>query len=113
MTAASIGFLSGATGLAWLWAPISGMGGAVMFAGALALPNLLAKTSADVAGYSALTLTAGYAFSFFGPILGGVLLDRTHVVTSPFWVITASAMLAVVLGATLPRAHETPAAVIT
>ena len=113
MTAASIGFLSGETGLAWLWAPISGMGGAVMFAGALALPNLLAKTSADVAGYSALTLTAGYAFSFFGPILGGVLLDRTHVVTSPFWVITASAILAVVLGATLPRAHETPAAVIT
>jgi hypothetical protein len=25
-------------------------------------------------------LTVGYAFSFFGPLLGGVLLDQTHLV---------------------------------
>jgi CP family cyanate transporter-like MFS transporter len=107
MTAGSFGFLSGAMGLAWLWAPLTGVGGAMMFAGVLALPTLLARTNSEVAGYSALTLTAGYAFSFLGPLIGGVLLDTTHIVTSPFWVISASAAASAVLGATLPRAAVT------
>lgn len=107
MTVGSFGFLLGSTGLAWLWAPFVGVGGAMMFAGALALPTLLARTRAEVAGYTALTLNVGYGISFFGPLLGGVLLDHTHVITAPFWVITASAAVATILGATLPRAPAT------
>jgi cyanate permease len=76
----------------------------MIFAGAVALPTLLARTRELVAGYAALTLTVGYAFSFFGPLLGGVLLDQTHLISSPFWVMTLSAAAAAVLGATLPVA---------
>jgi hypothetical protein len=58
-----------------------------------------------MAGYTALTLAAGNAFAFFGPLLGGILLDHTRTMTSPFWIIVASALTTVVLGATLPKAH--------
>jgi len=63
-----------------------------------------------VAAYSALVLTAGYAFSFIGPLLGGILLDHTGILTSPFWVITASGVLALGLGATLPKRPTAPSA---
>jgi CP family cyanate transporter-like MFS transporter len=103
MTAGSLGFLFDATGLAWVWSPLIGFGGGMVFAGSAALPAILARSSADVAAYSALTLTAGYAFAFVGPLLGGVLLDHTHIITSPFWVITASAVITIILGVTLPH----------
>jgi CP family cyanate transporter-like MFS transporter len=104
MTAGCLGFAAGLTALAWLWASLAGLGGGMIFAGAVALPTLLARTRELVAGYAALTQTVGYAFSFFGPLLGGVLLDQTHLISSPFWVMTLSAAAAAVLGATLPVA---------
>lgn len=99
----SAALMLGLTSTAWLWAPLLGAGIGMIFAGATALPALYAERPADVAGYAALVLTAAYGFSFLGPLLGGVLLDHTRVQTSPFWVITASGLLAVVLGATLPK----------
>ena len=95
--------MSGLTGTAWIWAPLMGAGIGMIFVGATALPALYAHRSADVAGYSALVLTAGYVFSFLGPLLGGILLDHTGILASPFWVITASGALALGLGATLPK----------
>jgi MFS transporter, CP family, cyanate transporter len=103
MTSGSVGFVLGLTDWAWLWAPMMGLGNSMVFAGITTLTAILAKSRADVAGYTALTLTVGYAFSFFGPLLGGVLLDYTHVITSPFWVIATSAAMAVLLGATLSK----------
>jgi cyanate permease len=103
MAIGSVAFVLGVMDLVWLWAPVMGLGIGMVFAGTTTLPALLARTRDDAAGFTALTLTVGYAFAFFGPLIGGVLLDYTHVVTSPFWVIAASAALAVLLGATLSK----------
>lgn len=103
MSIGSIGLMLGLTELAWLWAPIAGLGNAMVFAGANSLPALLAADRSEVAGYTALMLTAGYAFAFFGPLVGGLLLDHTHVITSPFWVITGAALMTAALGAVLSK----------
>ncbi len=103
MTVGSAGLMLGPPGLAWLWAPIVGLGNSMVFAGTNSLPALLAKERSEVAGYTALMLTAGYAFAFFGPVVGGLLLDHTQVTSSPFWIITAVALMTAVLGALLPK----------
>jgi MFS transporter, CP family, cyanate transporter len=103
-------FALGLTDLAPLWAAILGVGTSMLFAGTVALPALFARPGQS-AGYAALVLTAGYAVSFAGPFLGGVLLDHTHQLTSPFWMMTAVGAGLVVLGATLPRRRpDSPAA---
>jgi CP family cyanate transporter-like MFS transporter len=104
MTVGSLALMLNMTGLAWLWALVIGLGTGMIFTGTTTLPALLAKSPSEVAGYAALVLTAGYAVAFVGPLLGGVLLDQTHILTSPFWVITASAAIATILGATLSTA---------
>lgn len=103
MMVGSLGLMLGLTGLAWLWAPLMGLGSSMVFAGTTTLPATLARSGSEVAGYTALVLSAGYALAFTGPLLGGILLDHTHVITSPFWVITVAAAIAVILGATLSR----------
>ena len=92
----------GSVDLAWLWAAVISLGTGMVFNGTIALPALLAHRRRDLAGYSALVLTAGYSFAFAGPLLGGLLLDRTHQIASPFWVLTAAGLVAVLLGLTLP-----------
>jgi MFS transporter, CP family, cyanate transporter len=101
MSVGSLGLMLGLTGFAWLWAPIAGLGNTMVFAGANSLPALLAAERSEVAGYTALMLTAGYTFAFFGPLVGGLLLDSTKIITSPFWVVTAAALMTAVLGALL------------
>ena len=91
------------TAAAWLWALLIGLGTGMCFTGSSALPALFARTAGQVPGYAAIVLTAGYAISFAGPLLGGVLLDRTHRLGSPFWVMGAAALLLIALGLTLPR----------
>lgn len=103
MAAGAAGFAFELTGLAWLWALVLGLGTGMCFSGANALPALFARTAAQVPGYAAIVLTAGYAISFAGPFLGGVLLDRTGRLGSPFWVMAAAALLLVALGLSLPR----------
>ena len=104
MTVGCLALMLDLTGLAWLWALGIGLGTGMIFTGTTTLPALLATSPSEVASYTALVMTAGYAVSFFGPLLGGVLLDHTHIITSPFWVITASAAMAAILGATLSTA---------
>ncbi|MHB8502507.1 MAG: MFS transporter [Candidatus Acidiferrales bacterium] len=103
MTIGSLGLMLGLTAQAWLWAPLMGLGNSMVFAGTNSLPAILARDRSEVAGYTALTLTAGYGFAFFGPLLGGLLLDHTGVITSPFWVITAAAVMTTILGSMLSR----------
>lgn len=103
MVAGASGFVFELTGLAWLWALVLGLGTGMCFTGTSALPALFARTPAQVPGYAAIVLTAGYAISFAGPLLGGVLLDRTGRLGSPFWVMATAALLLVALGLTLPR----------
>lgn len=106
MTAGSVMLAATTTSLAWLWVVVLGVGTAMTFAGTITLPALFARAG-QAAGYSAVVLTVGYAISFAGPFLGGVLLDRTHSVRSPFWLMSAVAAGVVLLGLTLPRrGHE-------
>jgi len=102
MTAGSITLAAGTPALAWLWVVVLGVGTAMTFAGTITLPALFAGPG-QAAGYSAIVLTAGYAISFAGPFLGGVLLDRTHAISSPFWFMSAVAAGVALLGLTLPR----------
>ena len=103
MTLGAAGFMLGLTGAAWLWSTSLGLAIAMTFSGATALPALFAQAPQQVAGFAALVLTAGYAISFAGPLVGGLLVDRTHVLASPFWLMTLSGVCLLLLGATLPR----------
>jgi MFS transporter, CP family, cyanate transporter len=97
------GALALGLGAAWFWVILLGTGTALTFTGATALPALLAQSPSQVAGYAAAVLTLGYAISFIGPFLGGVLLDYTHQLTSPFWPMVVGSLCLVGLGSSLPR----------
>ncbi len=102
MLAGSLGFAFGLTGMAWFWAGLLSVSIGMTFTGAMALPPLLARRTGDVAGFSAIVLTAGYALAFMGPLAGGVLLDHVHRTSVPFWIHAAAALAIVCLGLTLP-----------
>jgi MFS transporter, CP family, cyanate transporter len=104
-TAGTAAFALGLGG-AWFWVLPLGIGTAMTFMGTTAMPALLAKSHGQVAGYAAVVLTLGYAISFAGPLLGGVLLDHTHRITSPFWPMVAVSVCLVALGLTLPRPEQ-------
>jgi CP family cyanate transporter-like MFS transporter len=88
--------------LAWLWAVIFGLGGSMNFSGAFALPPLLARSGAEAASLTSVMLTAGYALALFGPLVGGVLLDLTGILSAPFAIFCAGGILLVVLGLAIP-----------
>ncbi len=103
MVTGSTGFMLGLTQLAWLWAALLSAAIGMTFSGATVLPALFARTENQVSGFVAIVLTAGYALSFTGPLLGGLLVDRTRILSSPFWLVVASALTLLALGLTLPR----------
>jgi len=98
--AGSLGLVFGLTSLAWFFVIMVGLGSSMGFTGSMALPPLLARTQGEVAGYSALMLTIGYLLAFFGPILGGLLLDITGLLTAPFLVLVAGAVGMIAIGLT-------------
>jgi len=102
--------LAGAEGLSFglrAWAlPLAaliGLGAGLTFTGVMALPPILARSNAHVAGYASLMLTAGYFVAFFGPLIGGFLLDQTGIVAAPFWLVVGAGALIVGIGLTLGR----------
>ena len=108
MTIGGFGLAQGLVDLAWVFAFLLGLGSSMTFLGAMATPSLLAHRDSEVVGFSALMLAVGYAISFVGSLLGGILVDRTHVLTAPFWVVALSGVVVLLLGATLPgRAENT------
>jgi cyanate permease len=72
------------------------------FSGAFALPPLLARSGAEAASLTSVMLTAGYALALFGPLVGGILLDVTGVLSAPFAIFCAGGVLLVVLGLVIP-----------
>lgn len=108
-TIGSAGLAFGLTRLALVCAALVGMGATMAFAGSLALPAMRAESSEEVATYSAMTLSAGYMLAFSGPLVGGILLDRTGVITTTFWPVLAGAVLVVLLGLTMPASRPVSA----
>jgi CP family cyanate transporter-like MFS transporter len=88
--------------LAWLWAAVFGLGGSMNFSGAFALPPLLARSGAEAASLTSVMLTAGYALALFGPLIGGVLLDATGILSAPFAIFCGGGLLLLVLALVLP-----------
>ena len=100
----SLGLVFGLISLAWLFVLMVGLGSSLTFSGVMALPPLLARTQGEVAGYSALMMTIGYLVAFFGPVLGGLLLDITGLLTAPFLILVVGSLLMVAIGFTFsPR----------
>jgi CP family cyanate transporter-like MFS transporter len=99
--AGSVMLALGLTRLALVAAALVGVGATMGFAGALALPAVRALSTADVAGYSALSFSLGYMLAFSGPLLGGILLDRTGVITTTFYPVLGAALM-LLLGVTIP-----------
>jgi CP family cyanate transporter-like MFS transporter len=104
--AGALGLLLGLDRAAWALGMFIGAGTALTFMGALALPPLLARRDADVAGFTALMLGAGYLASFAGPALGGALADATHVVSASFWPSVAGGLLMGAAGLALARGQR-------
>lgn len=96
----SLGLVLGLTAAIWVFVIMVGAGSSMGFTGAMALPPLLARTQGEVAGYSALMLTIGYLLAFFGPVLGGLLLDATGLLTAPFLVLVLGALGMIAIGLT-------------
>jgi cyanate permease len=72
------------------------------FSGAFALPPLLARSGPEAASLTSVMLTAGYALALFGPLIGGLLLDLTGILSAPFGLFAAGAVLLIALGLALP-----------
>jgi MFS transporter, CP family, cyanate transporter len=102
IAATDVCFLVGFTPLAWLCAFLLNVGVTMAFAGSNALPTLLGGDARRVAGYAALVLTAGYLIAMAGPAVSGLLVDRTHDLNTPFWLVMGAALALVPLGLTLP-----------
>ena len=101
--AGSLGLVLGLVDLAWFFVILLGLGSGMTFSGAMALPPLLARRQGEVAGYSALMLAIGYLVAFFGPALGGILLDLTGVLSAPFLVLVVGGLGMIAIGFTFRR----------
>lgn len=106
---AGVAVLSGLAG--WLWAPqetrilwvaVLGAASSLVFILGLALPPLLAGRD-EVAQLTGLTLSIGYSVAFFGPLLGGALLDVVRLQPAVVFVpVCAAGTMLVALGLSLP-----------
>jgi CP family cyanate transporter-like MFS transporter len=99
----SIGLLATPHGWAWAWALVLGSALGMGFSGGMSMPSLIAPSQAHVASYSALALTVAYAMAFLGPLVGGLLVDRTGLLEAPFWLTTGAGVALAAVGSTLPR----------
>ncbi len=101
----SIGLLATPHGWAWAWALVLGSALGMGFSGGMSMASLIAPSHAHVASYSALALTVAYAMAFLGPLVGGLLVDRTGLLEAPFWLTTGAGVALAAVGCTLPRLH--------
>lgn len=102
-TAGATGMLLGLSNLAWVLALMVGLGCGGAFVAVLTLPPLLATNEGEAAGLSAVVFAFGYLFSFGGPVLAGMLVDRSGGIGSAFWPAVGSGVLMTVVGALAPR----------
>lgn len=102
-TAGATGMLLGLGSLAWALALMVGLGCGGAFVAAMTLPPLLASNEGEAAGLSAVVFAFGYLFSFAGPVVAGLLVDRNGGIGSAFWPAVVSGILMTVIGALAPR----------
>lgn len=95
--------LLGIAPLAWLAGFALNVGVTMTFAGANALPPLMARDGRQVGAMAGVMFTLGYTIAFIGPQLGGLLVDHTHDPASPFWIIVGAPLAMIPIGLTLPR----------
>jgi CP family cyanate transporter-like MFS transporter len=89
ITVAMLGLAFVPTTLAWLWAPLFGIGTGAIFPLVLTLPMDLRESAVDSTDLSAWMLGIGYAMSAAAPVLVGALRDLTADFTVAFGVLAA------------------------
>ncbi len=103
-TVGAAGMLFGLASLAWALAFMVGLGCGGAFVAAMTLPPLLAANEGEAAGLSAVVFAFGYLFSFAGPVVAGLLVDRSGGGVGPaFWPAVVSGILMTVIGSLAPR----------
>jgi MFS transporter, CP family, cyanate transporter len=98
MLLGTLGLSIGIPEIGFLLAALIGIGAGLAFTTTLALPPILASHDRDVAAFSGLMFTGGYAMALLGPLLGGVLLDHTGRLNAPFWPALAASCITIVVG---------------
>lgn len=83
--AGAAGLALGLRDAAWLFAFLLGLGCAATFVGSMALPPMVARTETEAAGITAVVFTFGYLLAFSSALVAGLLVERTHDVTTAFW----------------------------
>lgn len=101
--AASMGLLLTSYQWAWAWAIVLGVALGMGFSGGMSLANLLAPNQSHVAIYTAFALTVGYVVAFAGPLMGGFVVDRTGLLSAPFWLTAVAGIAVGAIGGSLRR----------
>ena len=78
------GLVLDAVSLDWALAAMVGLGTGLIGIAALTFPSTRDASVVNVAAYSSLMLSLGYAIAFAGPFLGGLLVQSTHYLPSAF-----------------------------
>jgi CP family cyanate transporter-like MFS transporter len=94
--------LLGLEDVAWLGGLGIGLGTSMAYLGILSLVPRISREE-DVAGYSAIVLTAGYLLTFVGPLAGGALVDLSHSIKWSFAPSVISGALMAGLGLAASR----------
>lgn len=95
--AASLVFVAGWTGAAWLAGTVLAAASTVCFVATLGLPPVVARRPEEIPALTAILMTVGYLASFAGPFIGGVLFDQTRSIGTAFVPsVVASAAIAVI-----------------
>ena len=102
-TAGAAGMMLGQGTLAWALALMVGLGCGGAFVAVVTLPPLLATNEGEAAGLTAVVFTFGYLSSFAGPLLAGMLVDRTGGIGWAFGPAVFSGVLMMVIGLLAPR----------
>lgn len=101
-TSGIFGWLFAPASTALLWVGLLGAGSSGVFLLGLALPPLLAAEH-EVAGYTGLMLTLGYASAFCGPLIGGGLWDISGIPALALLPVILASVTQIALGVFLPR----------
>ena len=102
-TVGAAGMLLGLANLAWALALMVGLGCGAAFVAVMTLPPLVATDEGEAAGLTAVVFAFGYLLSVAGPVLAGLLVDRSGGVGSAFGPAVVAGIGMVVIGLLAPR----------
>jgi CP family cyanate transporter-like MFS transporter len=98
-----------APALVVLWVVVAGLGSGASLVVALALVSLRGRSHHETARLSGMAQSVGYLFAAAGPIVAGLLAERTGSWTASVLLVAALATVQVLVGALVGRDRARPA----